>query len=413
MARALINDDYLNDIADAIRAKTGDTSMMYPSEMAANIMSIPTGGGSYQSKIATPSTEQQIITPDLGYDALSMVTVDAVNLQSKNVVPGSSSQTVGPDIGYLGLSSVEVAAVPSPSLQSKTASSSTIAQTITPDFGYDGLSSVEIQAASLQTKNVTLESSAQQITADNGYYGLAQVNVPAAPTFNTQSKTVHPSTSQQTVVPDSGIDGLSSVIVEAMDLESRQVSPSSSAQVITPTTGKDAISQVTVNAINLQTKQVTPSGVAQIVTADQNYDGLLQVEVAAVPQNPEMDLLWSWTSSFNTDHTVSVDLSGYGGVLIYGEVNNNAGSNPIPSRYKCLTYVPVIHGDTTSRSIMYGAYVDSSSSIQGYRSVSVTDAGLSFGDGHSVTGRTDSVNDNYARPIRIYGVKETCPLFSE
>ena len=343
MAKALINDEYLSDIADAIRAKTGDSALMYPAEMADKIMDIPTSGD-YQTKTATPSTSQQVILPDPQYDALSQVTVEAALLQEKNVV---------------------------------------------------------------------LSDSAQQIVADSGYYGLSLVNVPAAPTFVTQSKTVHPSTSQQTVLPDAGKDGLSSVVVEAMNLENRQVTPSTSVQVITPTSGNDGISQVTVDAINLQTKQVTPSGVAQIITADQNYDGLLQVQIAAVPQNPDMDLLWSWTSAFDQDHTVSVDLTGYGGVLIYGEVNSNSGTNPVPSRYKCLTYVPVTHGGTTSRSVLYGGYVDSSSSIQGYRSVNVTDAGLVFGDGHSVTGRTDSVNNNYARPIRIYGVKETCPLFYE
>ena len=49
-----------------------------------------------------------------------------------------------------------------------------------------------------------------------------------------QSKTVDPSTSQIVVEPDTGYDGLSSVIVNAVELQSKTVTPSSSTQVITP-----------------------------------------------------------------------------------------------------------------------------------------------------------------------------------
>ena len=45
MSRALITEDYLTDIADAIRAKNGSSDTYTPPQMAAAIAAIPTGGG--------------------------------------------------------------------------------------------------------------------------------------------------------------------------------------------------------------------------------------------------------------------------------------------------------------------------------------------------------------------------------
>lgn len=66
---------------------------------------------STQNKIATPSTNVQIINADPG-KVLSSVSIEAINTQSKSAIPTDSLQTINPDNGYY-LSSVNIGAVTS------------------------------------------------------------------------------------------------------------------------------------------------------------------------------------------------------------------------------------------------------------------------------------------------------------
>ena len=78
-------------------------------------------------------------------------------------------------------------------------------------------------------------------------------------TINLQSKTITPGTSSQTVTADDGYDGLSQVIVNAIQTETKSVSPTTSSQTITPTSGK-YLSKVSVGAISTETKSITANG---------------------------------------------------------------------------------------------------------------------------------------------------------
>ena len=85
-------------------------------DFATDIGSISTGG-TYQSKTVSPSTSQQTVTPDSGYDALSQVTVNAMNLQNKStqITPTANwsgawteATAITADSGYSGMSKANV-----------------------------------------------------------------------------------------------------------------------------------------------------------------------------------------------------------------------------------------------------------------------------------------------------------------
>lgn len=307
---------------------------------------------SYQSKTISPSTSVQTITADSGYDALSDVTVNAIqtetksvtsngtykptsgkyfssvtvnvpsqtfNTQTKTITPTESTQTVSPDSGYNGLSTVTVNPISSTYIGSAVPTKG--ATTITPNSnsqtaissGTYATGEVKVAAVPSETKKITANGT---YTPSNGkYFSSVEVAIVGdTPVY--QDKTVNPTTSIQTVLPDEGYDALSQVRVNAISVEQKSATPKATAQDIMPSSGS-YLTKVTIDAVPTETKSVTENGTyvptsgkwfssvsvnvptgggtptlqeksvsptesAQEVVADAGYDGLSKVSVRAI-----------------------------------------------------------------------------------------------------------------------------------
>lgn len=111
MARVNNLTDFLNDVATAIKQKTGSSSPIPASQFDTEILSITTGG-TYQTKSQSITTNgNYIITPDTGYDAMDRVIISVSVPSSQPVLQNKSiteNGTYTADQGYDGLGEVTV-----------------------------------------------------------------------------------------------------------------------------------------------------------------------------------------------------------------------------------------------------------------------------------------------------------------
>ena len=255
----------VSDAFDAIEEKgvtvpSGSTS----DDLADLIGQIQQGGGSGVVVVDTLDSHGGIIREITAVD-LSNDTIDAAHLLSgytahdrfgdevvgsyvpsgstlqakTNISPSTSSQTITPDSGYDGLSSVQINAMPSGTAGTPVATKGTVSShsiTVTPSVtnttGYITGSTktgtaVTVAASELVsgTKSITANGTGIDVTN----YASVDVAVPSAAP-NLQAKTnIDPSTSSQTIEPDTGYDGLSSVQINAMPSMTLPTAASSSS----------------------------------------------------------------------------------------------------------------------------------------------------------------------------------------
>lgn len=155
MAKVLISDQYLTNIASAIRTKLEVNTTYTPAQMTNAILSIPVGGAAspiLQSKTISPSSSSQTVTPDSGFDGLSSVTINPVSSTTLNVSANGTYTATNGNFYSQVVVTIEDSKV---NLQSKTAVPSNVPISITPDTGYHGLSSVTIDPIPSSYANIT------------------------------------------------------------------------------------------------------------------------------------------------------------------------------------------------------------------------------------------------------------------
>lgn len=217
----------------------------------------------------------------------------------------------------------------------------------------------QIHIANLQEKTVSPTTSAQTVTPDTGKNGLSKVTVNAAPL---QAKTVSPSASAQTIKPDSGQYGLSQVTVSAINdkLTLDSFTVGSNGVVAKDISSDRGYSRVILNALKEQEKTVSPSASAQTITPDSGYHVLSKVTVnAAKLQNKSV----TPTSSIQTIYpdsgfyglgAVSVAATLFLDITTCDFLGVTSSMSTIPEGYKAYVFLWVSDGSSTTAILKYG-----------------------------------------------------------
>ena len=163
--------------ADVVQGKTFTSS----AGLKVTGTHVCSGGGTtptLQSKTVSPSTSQQIITPDSGYDGLSQITVEAMPSGSLSTPTISSSGLITAQVGTSGYLASGTSATKQLTTQAaKTVTPTASEQTVVNSSVYT-TGAVKVAAVPSETKTITANGT---YTPSSGkFFSSVTVNVPSS-----------------------------------------------------------------------------------------------------------------------------------------------------------------------------------------------------------------------------------------
>lgn len=340
MANVLIEESTMTGIADAIRAKTGGTDLMLPAAMPEEIAGIQTGSG-IDTSDATATAEDMAkgVTAYVNGEKITG-TLSSYGGVETEVTSGSSSgshfqlsgtpfrtkciATAKTNITYKYLLSKFGDATAADVSEGKTFTSAAGLK-VTGTHVCSGGS-----APTLQAKSVTPSESAQTVTPDNGYDGLSSVEVGAVSSTYVGSGVTQkaaaaytPGTADQTIVSGQYLSGDQTIRGDANLLAANIKSGVSIFGVTGSYAGSSGGSGGMAMASGTTTSGTIDTGLAAItcvVIYKTSFDetGLIQGVYTADTGSAEYVYCSSYSSYFKTCATGAVSCSVDGGTFTWG-----------------------------------------------------------------------------------------------
>lgn len=214
----------------------------------------------------------------------------------------------------------------------------------------------EIIAVDISKDTVSAGTLLQGYTAHDRYGNAITGTYADGSTPSLQQKTATPASSSQTITPDTGYDGLSSVTVEA--IPSTYVIPTGT-KIITSNGLQSVAGYANANVDvepALQEKTATPTKSSQTITPDTDYDGLSSVTVNAIPSQY---IVPTGTKTITTNGTHDVT------AFASATVNVPTGGDAPELQSKSVSYTPseTAQSQTVSPDAWYDGLSEVSVSI--------------------------------------------------